>query len=525
LLLAVTALATAVAMATPAAAHEPEEPEEPGRYVVLYHDDVDPDTRAEELLEADEGVEIDHVYEEVFTGFAGTIPDEEVEQLRADPDVIAVVEDVRGSSSQVGSVAGRQRDPTWGLDRIDQRQRPLSGRYRYANSGKGVTAYIIDSGIRGDHVEFGSRVRRGFSVFPGQGARTDCLGHGTHVAGTVGGRTYGVAKRVTLRPIRVLSCDDVVWASDFAAGVDWMIQHHRAGAPAVANVSLWFRRNQVVDDAVRAAIDDGITVVVSGGNFSAPACDISPTRIRRAVRVGATDRHDRRAGFSNFGSCLDLFAPGVDVRSAVHWSPTATDDYSGTSMAAPHVAGVAAVRLAQEPAARPWKVKKRLLTDASPGEVLDPGTGSPNRLLFSPAATPPNDRFGKAQTFSLAGTSPQRANNDAATKQGREPNHAGNAGGRSLWWTFTPASSGQVTLSTRGSSFDTTLAVYRGGSLGQLREVASNDDFSEQNFRSRVQFRVRAGRTYRVAVDGHQVATSGRIFSGAVRLHHTWRPD
>lgn len=272
-----------------------------------------------------------------------------------------------------------QTNATWGLDRIDQRKRPLNGSYTYNTTASSVTAYIIDTGILSGHQEFSGRVTGGVTAINDGRGSSDCNGHGTHVAGTVGGRTYGVAKGVKLFAVRVLDCAGSGSNSGVIAGVDWVTYNHTK--PAVANMSLGGGASQALDDAVRNSIGAGVTYAVAAGNENQNACNVSPARVSSALTVGATTRTDSRASFSNYGSCVDLFAPGQDITSAWYSSSSSTRTISGTSMASPHVAGAAALYLQSNQGASPSTVASNLNSTATTGVVT--GTnGSPNRLLY-----------------------------------------------------------------------------------------------------------------------------------------------
>jgi len=278
---------------------------------------------------------------------------------------------------------GTQSGATWGLDRIDQRNLPLSGTYTDNVSGSGVDAYIIDTGILSTHSDFGGRVTSfGYNAIKDRRGTQDCNGHGTHVAGTVGGAKYGVAKNVRLIPVRVLDCRGSGSWSGVVAGMDWVVANHGT-APAVANMSLGGGASSSVDLAVQRMIDDGVVVVVAAGNSNVDACGSSPARAAGALTVGATTNTDARASYSNFGSCLDIFAPGSSITSAWHTSKTATNTISGTSMASPHVAGVAALILQETPTASVSTVISTVTSRATPDKVTLAGTNSPNRLLYS----------------------------------------------------------------------------------------------------------------------------------------------
>jgi subtilisin family serine protease len=297
--------------------------------------------------------------------------------LSADPEVAFVEQD------QVVRASVTQSPATWGLDRIDERAPVAGADFTYTNTGNGVTAYIIDTGILLGHTEFTGRLAAGFDAVTSGGNGNDCNGHGTHVAGTVGGTTYGVAKRVTLIPVRVLSCTGSGSNSGVIAGVDWVRNHHPAGVPAVANMSLGGGASTALDNAVAAAIADGVTFAVAAGNSNRDACNFSPARTAAAITVGATTSTDARASYSNFGRCLDIFAPGSAITSAWFTSTTSTNTISGTSMASPHVAGVAALYLQSNATASPATVRDALVNNSTTGRVTSAGRNSPNRLLFS----------------------------------------------------------------------------------------------------------------------------------------------
>ncbi|ADO75815.1 RICIN domain-containing protein [Stigmatella aurantiaca] len=352
----------------------------PGQYIVVLKEPMP----GAELLSVEElaralavrhGVTVERTYAHALRGFLVRAPETQARQLASDPAVKYVVEDGLAYPDAV------QANLTWGLDRIGQQDLPLNGVYTYNFSGKGVHVYVIDTGIRATHAEFGGRVSLDYSgVSDGNGAG-DCHGHGTHVAGTLGGATWGVAKGVSLHSVRVFGCSGGAEWSTIIGAVDWVTAHHLK--PAVANMSLSGGANQAVDDAVRNSIAAGVVYTVAAGNQNANACAFSPARLAEALTVGATDRADHRAAFSNQGPCLDLFAPGTGVTSAWYSSDTVTSTLSGTSMAAPHVAGTAALFLEFNPTADPSLVAQALTGYASVGKVQNPGAGSPNRLLFS----------------------------------------------------------------------------------------------------------------------------------------------
>ncbi|SCG37384.1 S8 family peptidase [Micromonospora coxensis] len=324
---------------------------------------------------------VGHVYSAAIVGFEARLSHRAARQLAADPTVAYVEQNHVVTASDV------QVDPHWNLDRIDQRAAaPLDARYHYTSSGQGVTAYILDTGIRKTHVEFEGRAVDGFDAIDGSLPADDCEGHGTHVAGTVGGRTYGVAKKVRLVSVRVLDCRGRATIDQVIAGIDWVTADHRAGEPAVANMSLGGSRSDAQNDAVTNSIADGVSYAIAAGNSAVDACQISPASTPEAITVGATWQDDSRTWFSNVGPCLDIFAPGVAVKSAYTGGDTWTRVMVGTSQAAPHVAGTAARVLSAHPSWTPAQVHAYLMANATAGTIPDPGPGSPNRVLYAPPA-------------------------------------------------------------------------------------------------------------------------------------------
>jgi hypothetical protein len=327
------------------------------------------------------GIEPLDVWDEGLYGFVVALDATDMAHVRSLPDVEQIGRD------NVVTAAGTQSNPPWGLDRIDQRSLPLDAGYSSAQTGAGVKAYVIDTGLWISHVEFAGRVPYGayWDFYDGSGV-WDCNGHGTHVAGTVGGSTYGVAKGVSIVPVKVLSCNGVGSDSSVIAGIDWVIDDHLAGTPAVANLSLGGPPADVLDSAVQAMIDDGITVVIAAGNEAQPTCGVSPARVPAAITVAASEFDDDDADYSNYGSCNDLFAPGSGILSASNTSDVASATKSGTSMASPHVAGAAALILETIPLATPAEVWASIDAATTKG-VLSECCGDPDKLLFVGAAT------------------------------------------------------------------------------------------------------------------------------------------
>ena len=354
------------------------------RYVVVFKEaSGSAATRTQELMRGRAG-EVSFVYSHAVQGFAVTLPDTAAEAflqaMENNPLVDRVEVDQPITLSQT-----TQTNAIWGLDRSDQRDLPLSGSYSYTESGSSVRAYVIDTGILAGHVDFGGRVSGGYTAIADTNGTSDCNGHGTHVAGTIGAATWGIAKAVALVPVRVLDCTGSGSLSTVLAGLDWVAAN--AVKPAVVNMSLGGGASSTLDAAVAKVVAGGVSVVVAAGNDNADACNYSPAREPSAITVGATASNDARSSFSNNGTCLDLFAPGSSIKSTWYTSTTATNTISGTSMASPHVAGLAAQILQSTPSATPTQVVDAIKAAATTGKVTSAGTGSPNLLMFTGPST------------------------------------------------------------------------------------------------------------------------------------------
>ncbi|HET6652226.1 MAG TPA: S8 family serine peptidase [Nocardioides sp.] len=484
---AIVAVALALCMATPATgalqpAGQGREPQvvsgEGSRgYLVRYRSGRNIAAEARSLRA--DGVDVRRTFGHAVKAVLVITTPAGAEVLAGSPEVLAVEPD------RMVSISDTQQNPPWGLDRIDQRALPLSGTFTTPAALAGVQAYVVDTGVLANHVDLAGRVAPGFTVYNDQVGTSDCNGHGTHVAGTLAGTTFGVAKTATVIPVRAVACNGSARISEVIAGLDWVVAAHAAGAPAVLNMSLGGLGDDMLDAAVRGVVADGITVAVAAGNSAADACTESPARVAEALTVAASDIVDRQASFSNDGGCVDLYAPGVDIVSASNASSTAVASLSGTSMASPHVAGTAAVLLSQQPTLTPAQVGERVVADATGGVVrLVTGT-TPNRLLFlaqppPPPPLPPPPLPGPVVTASpppvAAARVPARPDAPGATRARRAVK---------LVWTLGADGGSPLTAQT--------VRVYRGGD--RVRTISLAATVTKKKVKG-----LRPGRAYRFTI-------------------------
>ena len=435
------------------------------RYIVVLQDSADSAEVAKEHGNR-YGVEDRLVYGSALEGYAGKVPPGQLEKIRSDPRVKYVEPD--GLATKFVT----QTSATWGLDRIDQRWRPLSGTYTYEQTGAGVTAYVIDTGIRITHSEFdglsANRASLGAEFVDDSATADDCDGHGTHVAGTIGGSTWGVAKGVNLVAVRVLDCTGSGAWSWVISGINWVTEQHDSGEAAVANMSLGGGAIQSVDDAVAASIADGVTYSVSAGNSNRDACGYSPARTFDALTIGSTTSSDARSSFSNYGSCVDWFAPGSSITSANMNGGSLT--LSGTSMSSPHTAGAAALWLQGHLTDTPDQVRSALAGALTTGVVTSSNSPA-NHLLYvgsTDAGPPPtvtislstrgyrlrNKNRAADLTWSgaTAGSVDVYRNNVRITTTANDGFHTDNIGGKSAGtFTYRVCHAGTTTCSNNSS--------------------------------------------------------------------------
>ncbi|MGP3979309.1 S8 family serine peptidase [Streptomyces sp. 8N114] len=358
-----------------------------GDYIVLLKGDPAKGTGVRAATEAkslagEYGGKVEHTYHAALNGYSAKgLGAQEARRLAADDKVAKVIQ-----AREITGHATQTRPPSWGQDRVDQASKSLNKKYTYPNTaGSGVTAYVIDSGVRVSHKDFGGRAANGKDIVDGDKTAQDGANHGTHVSGTIAGTKYGIAKKAKITAVRILGNDNRGTTADAVAGIDWMIKDHQAkGGPAVANMSIGGFKDYALDEAVKRAIAANITCVVSAGNDSGNASAASPARVTDAITVAASDQKDRQTNFSNYGKSVDLYAPGIDVVSASNKSDTSSMAGWGTSMAAPHVTGAAALYLGTHKTATPAQVAKALTDSATKGAITNPTTGTPNKLLRVP---------------------------------------------------------------------------------------------------------------------------------------------
>lgn len=442
----------------------------PDRYIVVFRDQPTAQNNGMQISAAMQannmnrryGARVERVYNHVLRGAVMVLDEAAAKRMADDPEVAFVEAD------QEVRLVATQNNATWGIDRIDQTDLPLSTTYTYPASN-GVHAYVIDTGIRATHNEFSGRMGNGYDAIGDGNGTNDCQGHGTHVAGTVGGTTWGVAKDVTLHAVRVLNCQGSGTNSGVIAGMDWVAQN--AQFPAVANMSLGGGASSAVDSAVQRLTDAGVTTVVAAGNDSSNACNYSPARAPSAITVGSTTSSDSMSSFSNYGSCVDIFAPGSSITSASNSSNTGSRSLSGTSMASPHVAGAAALYLAQNPNASASSTTSALVNNASSNKISGIPSGV-NKLLNTtflnggttppPPPPPPPPPSGSSETEPNNSTSAANPISDGVTMSG----NMGSSSDNDYYKLTLPAGGTLSVTLTPNSSSDYDLYVYNSnGSL------------------------------------------------------------
>lgn len=424
----------------------------PGRYIVVFKPGTRGVAAEAAKIAGEHRGQVHHTYSHALQGFTATLPEAALNGIRNNPNVLSIEQDQTVSVQQLASP---QNQATWGLDRIDQADRPLDTQYHFGQTGAGVTAFVVDTGIRSDHVEFSGRLRPGFTAIADGRGTNDCHGHGTHVAGTLGGTTWGVAKGVAITPVRVLDCSASGAWSGVIAGIDWVAAS--TARPAVANLSLGGAASASVDAAVAGAVAKGVTMVVAAGNSNADACQASPAREPSAITVAATTSIDYRASFSNWGACVDVFAPGGGITSAWNTSATASNTISGTSMASPHVAGVAALALEQNPAASPEAIASLVLSTAAVNRLpaASIGAGSPNLLVQSQAggmtAVQPATQQVAVRSMEGSGTKSGNSWRASVTVSVRDVNSGAAVANATVSGSFSPGGTSSCVTASTGS--------------------------------------------------------------------------